>query len=542
MEKIGKLSNGLTKSATNWIFAGLLMVMFLSSLDQTIISTALPTIVGDLGGINHMSWVITAYTLAITIAMPIYGKLGDQFGRKPLYITAIGLFLVGSLLSALSGDMTQLITFRVIQGLGAGGLMVLSMTILADIFSPAERAKKSGILGAVFGLSSVIGPLLGGWLTENLSWHWTFWVNLPIGILALIVIITRLHLPHTKHHVKVDYLGMAVMTPAITAFILAFTWGGNEYDWNSPQIIGLFVGFFVLTALFIFVEHKASQPIIPLSLFRNKAFVLASTIGILLGAGMFAAISYIPTYLQIVSGATATESGLLMLPAVVGIFTGSIGSGQIIARTGKYKIFPILGMLIAATALFLLSTMTASTPLPITMTYLGVLGIGLGLTMQPLVLIVQSSVKGKNLGSATATNNFFREIGITLGVSIFGSIFASRLVDGMKHLGGSTPPGGGSNSLTPDLIAKLPAGLKTQIIDTYVNALTPAFLYIVPVVLLGFVLALFLPKVEMSSESGLEKTMKEEAIEEELDHIAQEIEATQGIKLPSPTKSIPEVG
>jgi EmrB/QacA subfamily drug resistance transporter len=338
--------NGLTKSATNWIFAGLLMVMFLSSLDQTIISTALPTIVGDLGGLGHMAWVITAYTLAITIGMPIYGKLGDQFGRKPLYVTAIILFLIGSVLSALSADMTQLIVFRVIQGLGAGGLMVLSMTILADIFSPAERAKRSGILGGVFGLSSVIGPLLGGWLTENLSWHWTFWVNVPIGILALILIVTRLHLPHTHNKAKIDYLGMVLMAPAITAFILAFTWGGSEYDWNSPQIFGLFGLFAVLTALFIFVESKAKEPIIPLDLFNNRGFVLASTIGILLGAGMFAAISYIPTYLQVVAGAGATESGLMMLPAVVGIFGASIGSGQIIARTGQYKIFPILGMLL----------------------------------------------------------------------------------------------------------------------------------------------------------------------------------------------------
>lgn len=500
----------ISKAATNWIFGGLLLVMFLSSLDQTIISTALPTIVGDLGGLAHMSWVITAYTLAITIAMPIYGKLGDQFGRKPLYIIAITLFLIGSALSALSADMTQLIIFRAIQGLGAGGLMVLSMTILADIFSPAERAKKSGILGGVFGLSSVIGPLLGGWLTENFSWHWTFWVNIPLGIIALVVIALKLHLPHTKKITKVDYLGMTIMAPAITSFILAFTWGGSEYNWNSPQIIGLFALFAGLTALFIFVEHKASQPIIPLTLFKNKAFVLASTIGILLGAGMFAAISYIPTYLQVVSGATATESGLLMLPAVIGIFGGSIAAGQIIAKTGKYKIFPITGMLTAATGIFLLSTMTATTEIWVTMLYMAILGIGLGFTMQPLILIVQSSVKASNLGAATATNNFFREIGVTLGVSVFGSVFATRLTDGLKTL--TTGTGGtGNDSLTPQIIAQIPEPAKTEIINTYVNALTPAFIYLVPVLLLGFVLAIFLPKIEMSNESGLEKAAREEA-------------------------------
>jgi EmrB/QacA subfamily drug resistance transporter len=517
------LKNGLTRSATNWIFAGLLLVMFLSSLDQTIISTALPTIVGDLGGLAHMSWVITAYTLAITVVMPIYGKLGDQIGRKPLYIIAISLFLLGSALSALSSDMTQLITFRVIQGLGAGGLMVLSMTILADIFSPAERAKRSGILGGVFGLSSVLGPLLGGWLTEHLSWHWTFWVNLPLGVVALIVIITRLHLPHIQNKVRVDYLGMAVMVPAITAFILAFTWGGSEYDWNSPQIIGLFVAFVALSALFIFIESKAAQPIIPLSLFKSRAFVLASTIGIFLGAGMFAAISYIPTYLQVVAGASATESGLMMLPAVVGIFGGSIGSGQLISKTGKYKIFPVLGLPIAALGIFLLSTMTASTPVVLTMVYMFVLGLGLGLTMQPLVLIVQGSVQGKDLGAATATNNFFREAGVTLGVSVFGSVFSNRLVDGMKKLPSfGSGNGGGTNSLTPDAIAQLPAGVKSQVIDTYVNALTPAFIYLVPILLFAFVLAIFLPKMKVSNESGLERAQREaeqdhkEAINNEL--------------------------
>jgi EmrB/QacA subfamily drug resistance transporter len=500
----------LTSSAKNWIFTGLLLVMFLSSLDQTIISTALPTIVGDLGGIAHMAWVITAYTLAITIAMPIYGKLGDQFGRKPLYITAIALFLIGSVLSALSANMGQLISFRAIQGLGAGGLMVLSMTILADIFSPAERAKRSGILGGVFGLSSVIGPLLGGFLTEHLSWHWTFWVNIPIGIIALVLIVTRLHLPHNYVKTKVDYLGMAVMAPAITAFILAFTWGGSEYDWNSWQIIGLFVAFAVLSALFVLVEHKASQPIIPLSLFKSRAFILASSIGILLGAGMFAAISYIPTYLQIVTGATATESGLMMLPTVIAIFAASIGSGQIIARKNVYRIFPIIGMTTAAVGIFLLSTLTADTAVPVTMAYLVVLGLGLGLTMQPLILIVQGSVKAANLGAATATNNFFREIGVTLGVSIFGSVFSSRLVDNMaKFASGGATGGGSTNSLTPDAIKALPDAVKTQVIDAYVNALTPAFIYLVPVVLLGAVLALFLPKIEISKESGLERAQRE---------------------------------
>lgn len=503
------LGNGLTRAGTNWVFAGLLMVMLLSSLDQTITSTALPTIVGDLGGVEHMGWVITAYTLGITIAMPIYGKLGDLFGRKRLYIVSIGIFLLGSILSALSQNMGELIGFRAIQGLGGGGLMVLSMTLLADIFTPAERAKRGGILGAVFGLSSVIGPFIGGYLTDSLSWRWTFWVNIPVGILAVIVVALRLHLPKI-HHVstRIDILGMVLMAPAVTAFILAFTWGGNQYDWNSPQIIGLFAATVVLAFLFVLVERRATNPIIPMALFKNRAFVTASLAGITLGAGMFAAISFLPTYLQIVSGATATESGLLMVPAVVGIFSTSIGSGQIIARTGTYRIFPFFGLLVAAGAIVLLSTMTADTQVWVTMVYMFILGMGLGASMQPLVLIVQTAARGRDLGAATATNNFLREIGITLGVSIFGSVFSSRLADKLSGLGlgGSA---GSSGTFTPAKINVLPEAVKNNIIDAYVSALAPAFIYLVPVVLLGVIFVALIPKVKVIQESGLERQRKE---------------------------------
>lgn len=503
------MSNGLTRAATNWIFAGLLMVMLLSSLDQTITSTALPTIVGELGGVEHMGWVITAYTLGITIAMPIYGKLGDLFGRKNLYLISIGIFLLGSILSALSQNMGELIAFRAIQGLGGGGLMVLSMTLLADIFTPAERAKRGGVLGAVFGLSSVIGPFIGGYLTDSLSWRWTFWVNIPVGLLAIAVIVLRLHMPKVHHaSTRVDVLGMLLMAPAVTAFILAFTWGGNQYDWNSWQIIGLFAATAVLTFLFVLAERRAVNPIIPMSLFKNRAFVTASLAGVTLGAGMFAAVSFLPTYLQIVSGATATESGLLILPMIIGLFTTSIGSGQIIARTGTYRIFPFAGLLVAAGGIFLLSTMVAATPLWVTMAYMFILGIGLGATMQPLVLIVQTAARGSDLGAATATNNFLREIGITLGVSIFGSVFASRLAEKLSALGlGSAA--GNSGTFTPERITSLPDAIKTPIIEAYVNALAPAFIYLVPVVLLGVIFVALIPRVKVIQESGLERRRKE---------------------------------
>lgn len=485
------------------IFAGLLLAMFLSSLDQTIISTALPTIAGDLGGVDHIAWIITSYTLAITIAMPIYGKLGDQYGRKWLFVAAISIFLVGSILGGLSNTMEFLIMARFVQGLGAGGLMILAQAILADIMSPMERAKYGGIMGAVFGISAIAGPLLGGFLTEHLSWHWTFWINIPVGIITLFFIIKTLHLPHTQATHKIDYWGMATMIPAVSSLILITTWGGTQYDWNSLTMIVLIAIFVVFTGIFIAVEAKAKEPIIPLGLFRSRTFTLAALVGLTIGAGTFAALSYLPTYLQIVSGITATNSGLMMLPMVAGMFASSIGSGIIISKTGRYKIFPIVGMSLATVGIYLLSTMHADTPQIVTSLYMIIVGMGMGFCMQTMVLIVQNSVPAKDVGAATATNNFFREIGISLGVSIFGSVFASRLAEQMAKF----PSGGtaSSHSLTPASINSLPEAIKAPIVEAYVNALAPAFIFLVPVVIIGLIATIFIPNKKLSHLSGLER-------------------------------------
>lgn len=375
-----------------WIFASLVLVMLLASLDQTVVGTALPTIVGELHGLEHMSWAVTAYTLALTIAMPVYGKLGDLVGRKRLFLVAIALFLLGSALAGFSQDMLQFIGFRFLQGLGGSGLLIMSQTIVADVVPPADRAKFMAPLGAVFGVSAVVGPLLGGWLTDAVDWRWVFWVNLPLGLVALAVAALTIRLPRRRNTSPVDYAGMALLALATTGLVLVTSWGGTQYAWSSATVLGLAAGTVVAAVAFVLVERRSPEPVIPMRFFRNRTFVVTTLLALIVGAGLMGALAYLPTYLQMTYGVDATESGLLLLPMVAGLLVTSIGSGAVVTRTGRYRALPVAGTLVAALAMFLLSTLTVDTSLVLVCLYVAVLGAGIGTFMQILVLAVQNAV------------------------------------------------------------------------------------------------------------------------------------------------------
>ncbi|MCW2985651.1 MAG: drug resistance transporter, EmrB/QacA subfamily, partial [Conexibacter sp.] len=472
------------------VMGGLMLVMLLASLDQTIVSTALPTIVGELGGLEHLSWVVTAYLLAVTVVTPLYGKLGDLFGRKVVLQAALVLFLIGSALCGLAQGMTELIAFRAIQGLGGGGLMVSAQAAIGDVVAPSERGKYSGLFGAVFGVSSVAGPLIGGFLTTHISWRFIFYVNVPVGAAAFVVLAATLPSVSERRRHAIDYLGTLLLAVGLSALILATTLGGNTYDWGSPEIVGMaIVGVLAILAL-TRVERRAAEPILPPSLFRNRVFVVCSAVGLIVGFGLFGALTYLPLFQQVVRGLSPTASGLQLLPVMGGLLVSSIVSGQIITRTGHYKVFPILGTAVAALGMYLLSSLDATTGSGVAALHMLVLGLGLGMVMQVLVLATQNAVSYDQLGVATSGATLFRSIGGSLGTAVLGAIFSGRLSAELADKLPATGAGGGTEGgVNPAQIAKLPKPLHDAYIASFTDALNSVFVVATAVMVLAFLMS-----------------------------------------------------
>ncbi|WP_250302830.1 MDR family MFS transporter [Streptomyces sp. A 4/2] len=497
----------------NIVFGTIMLGVLLAALDQTIVGTALPTIVSDLGGAAHMSWVVTAYLLAETVATVLVGKFGDLFGRKLVFQVSAIIFITGSFLCGLATDMTLLITWRAVQGIGAGGLMVTSMALIADVIPLRERGKYQGAIGAVFGVSTVIGPLLGGVFTDNLTWRWAFYVNVPIAILVVIAAARNIPAVRSAGRPVIDYLGIALVAVGASALILATSWGGNQYAWGSGPIIGLFAGGLIALALFCVVETRAAEPMLPMRLFANPVFTVCSILSFIVGFAMLGAMTFLPTYLQYVDGVSATVSGVRTLPMVVGLLIASVFSGNVVSKTGNYRIFPIVGALVMAAGLFLMSRMGPTAGLWRESLYMFVLGLGIGLCMQVLTIAVQNTVDYADLGTATSGVTFFRTLGSAFGTAVFGTIYANTLkpkltsaIAEASRASGIAPVRVSRAAQDPMSLHRLPDSAVDPIVQAYSHTIHTVFLWTVPVALIGFVVALFLKQVKLRDSARVGST------------------------------------